>query len=117
MARILVTGMSGAGKSTLLAELAGRGWRVVDTDNDGWTLADGRWDEPRMTRLLTEHSDVVVSGTTDNQGRFYHLFDVGAQRDKHKGGLGTLIQKLLQKLGGGGVERIGIEERGIVLKF
>ena len=75
VARVLVTGMSGVGKSTLLAELSRRGHPVVDTDYDGWTLPDGRWDEPRMTALLAERAEVVVSGTVDNQGRFYHRFD------------------------------------------
>jgi dephospho-CoA kinase len=37
MARILVTGMSGTGKSSVLAELGRRGYRVVDTDDPGWT--------------------------------------------------------------------------------
>ena len=32
-----MTGMSGAGKSTALAELARRGFDVVDTDEPGWT--------------------------------------------------------------------------------
>jgi len=67
--------MSGAGKSTLLAELRRRGHRTVDTDHDGWTLPDGTWDERRMAELLAEHADVVVSGTVDNQGRFYDRFD------------------------------------------
>jgi shikimate kinase len=75
MARILITGMSGAGKTTLLAELARRGARTVDTDYDGWTLADERWDEPRMAALLAEHRDVVVSGTVVNQGAFSDRFD------------------------------------------
>ena len=70
MVRILVTGMSGAGKSTLLDELARRGLRTVDTDDDGWTRPDGRWDESRMTALLSDGRDVVVSGTVENQGRF-----------------------------------------------
>ena len=70
-----MTGMSGAGKSTLLEALASRGHLTVDTDHDGWTLADGRWDEPRMTALLAEQSTVAVSGTVDNQGRFYDAFD------------------------------------------
>jgi shikimate kinase len=73
VARILVTGMSGAGKSTLLGVLAGRGHRTVDTDYDGWTGPDGRWDEARMSRLL-RHDEVVVSGTVPNQGRFYDRF-------------------------------------------
>jgi dephospho-CoA kinase len=74
MSRILVTGMSGTGKSTLLAELARRGHRVIDTDHDGWTLADGRWDEPRMTRLLAEEADIVISGTVEDQGAFRDRF-------------------------------------------
>lgn len=75
MARILVTGMSGAGKSTLLEELARRGKLTVDTDYDGWELPGALWDEPRMNELLARHDDVVVSGTVENQGRFYDRFD------------------------------------------
>lgn len=76
MARVLITGMSGAGKSTLLRELARRGHRTVDTDYDGWTDGSGGpWDEARMARLLADHDDVVVSGTTDNQGVFYDRFE------------------------------------------
>jgi shikimate kinase len=67
--------MSGVGKSTLLAELCRRGHRTIDTDHDGWTLPDGTWDEPRMDGLLADHADVVVSGTVDNQGRFYDRLD------------------------------------------
>src|SRR3954452_3773384 len=67
--------MSGAGKSTLLAELRRRDHLTVDTDHEGWTLADGTWDERRMDDLLADHADVVVSGTVDNQGRFYDRFD------------------------------------------
>ena len=75
MARILITGMSGAGKSTLLEELARRGHLTVDTDDDGWVLASGLWDEPRMDRLLAGHDSVIVSGTVENQGRFYDRFE------------------------------------------
>jgi dephospho-CoA kinase len=75
MARVLVTGMSGTGKSTVLAELRRRGHLTVDTDYDGWTLPDGTWDERRMSRLLASHSAVVVSGTVENQGRFYDRFE------------------------------------------
>ncbi len=75
MARVLVTGMSGVGKSTLLEEMAHRGHSVVDTDYDGWTLPDGTWDEPRMAALLAQRGEVVVSGTVENQGRFYDRFD------------------------------------------
>ena len=75
MARILVTGMSGVGKSTLLRELARRGHLTVDTDYDGWVLADGNWDEGRMTQLLHHESAIVVSGTAENQAQFYDRFD------------------------------------------
>lgn len=66
--------MSGTGKTTLLQELARRGMRTVDTDYDGWTLADGRWDAGRMSELLDQHAEVVVSGTVDNQVDFYDRF-------------------------------------------
>jgi shikimate kinase len=75
MARVLVTGMSGAGKTTLLDEVASRGYLTVDTDYDGWTLADGLWDELRMESLLAAHHSVVVAGTVENQVRFYETFD------------------------------------------
>src|SRR5690625_5014421 len=67
--------MSGAGKTTLLDELAARGYRTVDTDYDGWELPESVWDEPRMSELLARHDDVVVSGTAENQGKFYDRFD------------------------------------------
>ena len=75
MPRILVTGMSGAGKSTLLAELERRGHFAVDTDYDGWALPGSVWDEPRMSALLANNADVVVSGTVENQARFYDRFE------------------------------------------
>jgi dephospho-CoA kinase len=75
VARVLITGMSGVGKSTLLAEMSRRGYLVVDTDYDGWTLPDGMWDEPRIAALLAERNEVVVSGTVENQGTFYQRFD------------------------------------------
>lgn len=75
MARVLVTGMSGAGKSTLLDELRRRGHQAVDTDEGGWEPSVGTWDERRMDRLLAEHRDLVVSGTVENQGRFYDRFE------------------------------------------
>jgi predicted ATPase len=62
MSRVLVTGMSGAGKSTLLEGLARRGYTVLDTDYDGWVLADGRRDEARMSDLLDRVTSIVVSG-------------------------------------------------------
>ncbi|MDT5039954.1 MAG: hypothetical protein QOE51_939 [Actinoplanes sp.] len=67
--------MSGAGKTTLLDQLAGRGYQTIDTDDDGWTLPDGTWDQPRMAALLAGRRDVVVSGTVANQGRFYDRFE------------------------------------------
>jgi shikimate kinase len=75
MARVFVTGMSGAGKTTVLEELRRRGHTTVDTDYDGWELPNGMWDEQRMDRLLASHRDVVVSGTVENQGRFYDRFE------------------------------------------
>lgn len=75
MARVLVTGMSGTGKTTVLDELARRGHTTVDTDYDGWVLADGTWDEQRIALLLASNADVVVSATVENQGRFYDRFD------------------------------------------
>lgn len=76
MARVLITGMSGTGKSTVLAELTTRGYRTVDTDYDGWTDGNGGpWDAARMTHLLAGHSTIIVSGTSENQGRFYEQFE------------------------------------------
>lgn len=73
--RVLVTGMSGVGKSTLLARLAQRGYPTIDTDYEAWVLDDGTWDEPRMARVLSESTTVIVAGTVENQGRFYERFD------------------------------------------
>ena len=72
--------MSGTGKSSALAQLAQRGFRTVDTDEPGWTVADadgGRWwDEERIAQLLAEDGpSLYVSGTVSNQGRFYDRFD------------------------------------------
>jgi shikimate kinase len=89
MAAILVTGMSGTGKSTALAELARRGFRVVDTDHDAfsverWFTGEGRpeqlWREDRIDELLGRHGAIepdeplFVGGCVSNQGRFYPRF-------------------------------------------
>jgi dephospho-CoA kinase len=81
--RVLVTGMSGAGKSALLDELAGRGYRTVDTDyGDYFQTVDGErlWREDRISALLSSAPDdlpgvLFVQGTTRNQGLFYPGFD------------------------------------------
>jgi shikimate kinase len=85
MTAVLVTGMSGTGKSTVLAELARRGYRVVDTDHGGWSdevpqaggaSAEQLWREDRIDALLSERGDGIlfVSGCVANQGRFYPRF-------------------------------------------
>jgi broad-specificity NMP kinase len=80
--KVLVTGMSGTGKSTALDELSQRGFRVVDTDEPGWTVWDDQddgyvWREDRIAELLSidEGPTLYVSGTVSNQGRFYPHFD------------------------------------------
>ncbi len=90
MSRVLVTGMAGTGKSSALAELARRGYRVVDTDDPGWReyrkyaepvdeLHRGEylWVEERMTRLLDSDDDrsLFVAGGARNQSEFYDRFD------------------------------------------
>lgn len=74
--------MSGTGKSSALAELRRLGFRVVDTDEGGWTEWSDReggyvWREDQMTDLLArdEGAALYVSGTVSNQGRFYDRFD------------------------------------------
>ncbi len=82
MRKILLTGMSGTGKFAALAELAKRGFAVVDTDYGGWSEwsdADGGyvWREDRIGELLAREQGptLYVSGTVSNQGRFYPQFD------------------------------------------
>jgi shikimate kinase len=77
---LLVTGMSGVGKSTVLAELAGRGYATVDTDDAGWIeVIDGEplWREPLIKALLDRPRSVplFVQGTVANQWHFYDRFD------------------------------------------
>ncbi len=67
--------MSGTGKSSALAALARRGFRTVDTDEPGWKVGEC-WDEEKIARLLAADGPTLyVSGTVENQGRFYDRFD------------------------------------------
>ena len=82
MRRVLVTGMSGTGKTTALAELAKRGFQVVETDDapwSEWSETDGGyvWREDLIAELLSrdDGTTLYVSGTVSNQGRFYPRFD------------------------------------------
>jgi hypothetical protein len=84
--KVLVTGMSGTGKSSALVELGRRGYRVVDTDEGGWTewvAAPGEagggewlWVEERMSELLDldDADTLFVQGCVRNQGKFYPRF-------------------------------------------
>ena len=74
--------MAGVGKSTALAELARRGFQVVDTDDAPWSVwseeAGGYvWREDLISELLSRDDGVAlyVSGTVSNQGLFYSQFD------------------------------------------
>ncbi|HEY6835620.1 MAG TPA: AAA family ATPase [Gaiellaceae bacterium] len=98
MRRVLVTGMSGTGKSSALAELARRGFRVVDTDFGGWSewVDEGwYWRERRMSDLLAENGDATlfVSGCVSNQGKFYDRFDAVVL-------LSAPAEVLLERIGG-----------------
>ena len=82
MRKVLVTGMSGTGKSTAMAELAKRGFQVVETDDvpwSEWSEADVGyvWREDLVAELLSRDGGgtLYVSGTVSNQGRFYSRFD------------------------------------------
>ena len=79
---MLVTGMSGTGKSSALVELSKLGFKVLDTDEPGWTeWSDSEagfvWREDRIADLLAGEvgPSLYVSGTVSNQGRFYPRFD------------------------------------------
>jgi shikimate kinase len=84
--------MSGVGKSSVIEALAARGYKAVDTDEDGFSelvsvpgdeltgLGPGQdwvWRVDRMRDLLaTEDADVLfLSGCAPNQGKFYAQFD------------------------------------------
>jgi shikimate kinase len=82
MRRVLVTGMSATGKSSALAALGQLGFRVVDTDEPGWTEWSEQeggyvWREDRIREVLAsgDGPSLYVSGTASNQGRFYSSFD------------------------------------------
>ena len=74
--------MSATGKSTALAELARRGYEVVETDVRPWSewseAAGGYvWREELISELLAREpsTTLYVSGAVSNQGRFYPQFD------------------------------------------
>lgn len=74
--------MSGTGKSTALAELARRGFSVVETDVRPWSdwseAAGGYvWNEELVSGLLGREHETThyVAGTVSNQGRLYPRFD------------------------------------------
>ena len=92
MKRVLITGMSGTGKSTVIEELAARGYKAIDTDEDGLSelvtvpadeptgLDPGQdwvWREDRIQAILSaDDTDLVfLSGCAPNQGKFYPQFD------------------------------------------
>ena len=82
MRKVLVTGMSGTGKSSALVGLARLGFRVIDTDEAGWTEwsdDDGGyvWREERIAELLVgdDGPSLYVAAAVSNQGRLYSRFD------------------------------------------
>jgi broad-specificity NMP kinase len=87
MTKVLVTGMSGTGKSSVLVALGRMGYRVVDTDDSGWTewvasseeVGGGEWlwVEQRMSELLRldDPRALFVQGCVRNQVKFYDRFD------------------------------------------
>ncbi len=90
MSRVFVTGISGTDKSSALAELGRRGYRVVDTDDEGWReyrkylepidqlhRGEWHWVEERITDLLDfdDGRSLFVGGGTRNQSKFYDRFD------------------------------------------
>jgi dephospho-CoA kinase len=81
MQRILLTGMSGVGKSTVAERLSELGFKVVETDEGGYSVVDDHgeqhWDIDSVHGLLvTEDADVLfVVGSDDAQVLFYPDFD------------------------------------------
>ncbi len=83
-AGVLVTGMSGRGKSTALAELARRGHRVIDSDDQGWIVEaqtaagpEPMWDLDRLAAFLDSHLGgwLFIAGCVANQRTLYHRFN------------------------------------------
>jgi dephospho-CoA kinase len=110
--------MSGTGKSTALLELERRGFRVVDTDDTGWTewcADDGGyvWREDRIAELLSreEGPTLYVSGTVSNQGRFYPQFDAVVL-------LSAPAEVLLRRIGNRTTNQYGktVEQRDLILR-
>ena len=110
--------MSGTGKSTALLELERRGFRVVDTDDAGWTewcADDGGyvWREDRIAELLSreEGPTLYVSGTVSNQGRFYPQFDAVVL-------LSAPAEVLLRRIGNRTTNQYGktVEQRDLILR-
>ncbi len=90
--RVLLTGMSGTGKSTVIADLAARGYKAVDADEDGLSETvsvpedepngldpgqDWVWREDRIQDLLSpEDPDPhFLGGCAPTQGKVYPWFD------------------------------------------
>lgn len=88
MTRVLITGVSGVGKSSVIAELASRGYRAIDADDEAYSheveappgeltgLGPGRdwvWREDRIAALLSadDADPLFLSGCSPNQGKFY----------------------------------------------
>jgi dephospho-CoA kinase len=96
MRRILLTGISGVGKSTVTDELAQRGYKAVDADDDAFSVwvevagelveaagtpveadRDWVWREDRIGELLvTEDTETLfMGGCAANMGKFLPQFD------------------------------------------